>query len=209
MGDVIVIGDRLEEHSALRLDAERPAFYFDLACPFSYLAAERVERLLGEVEWVPLRSSSVGGPAPAARPEEAEERARVLRLPIVWPERYPRRVPGATRAAAYACEGGAGARFAIAAFRLAFCGGYDVDDPGVLSELAASVGIPGAGCLEAAADPRRDDALEAAARGLGHRGVRTLPGFRVGDRWFEGEHSLLRAAALQRERRQAPMASLA
>lgn len=118
-------------------------------------------------------------------------------------------VPGATRAAAYACEGGAGARFALAAFRLAFCGGYDIDEPGVLSELAASVGIPRAGCVEAAADPRRDEALEAAARGLGYRGVRTLPGFKIGDRWFEGEHSLLSAAALERHRRHAPVASLA
>jgi 2-hydroxychromene-2-carboxylate isomerase len=208
MGDLIVLGDRLEEHSALRLDGGRPAFYFDLGCPLSYLAAERVERLLGEVEWVPVRSRSVGCPAPAKQ-EVAEERARALRLPIVWPERYPRRVPHATRAAVYACEGGVGARFALAAFRLAFCGGYDIDDPGVLSELAASVAIPRAGCLDAAADPRRDEALEAAVRGLGRRGVRTLPGFRVGDRWFEGEPSLLSAAALERDRRHAPVASLA
>jgi predicted DsbA family dithiol-disulfide isomerase len=118
-------------------------------------------------------------------------------------------VPGATRAAAYACAGGAGARFALAAFRLAFCGGYDIDDPGVLSELAASVGIPRAGCLQAAADPRRDEALEAAARGLGRRGVRMLPAFRVAERWFEGEPSLLGAAALERDRRHVPVASLA
>src|SRR5437764_14638057 len=133
MGDLIVLGERLEEHWALRLDRGRPAFYFDLACPLSYLAAERVERLLGDVEWIPVGSSSVGAQR-AARLQDAEERAHALRLPLVWPERYPRPVPGAMRAASYACEGGAGARFALAAFRLAFCGGYDVDDPAVLAE---------------------------------------------------------------------------
>src|SRR5581483_4378582 len=122
MGDVIRLGDRLEEHSALRLDGDRPAFYFDLACPFSYLAAERVERLLGDVEWVPVGFDGAGStarPSQVPERERAEQRAHALRLPIVWPEGSPRTVPGATRAAAYACEGGAGARFALAAFRLA------------------------------------------------------------------------------------------
>jgi 2-hydroxychromene-2-carboxylate isomerase len=206
MGDLIVLGDRLEEHSALRLDRERPAFYFDLGCPLSYLAAERVERLLSDVEWVPVIS---GAAAPAPRREQAEERARALRLPIVWPEDYPRPATGAARVATYACEGGAGARFALAAFRVAFCGGYDIEDPGMLAELAASVGIPRVGCLEAAADPGRDRALEATARGLARRGVDNLPAFRVGGRWFQGEGSLTGAAALERARRRAPVASLA
>ena len=113
------------------------------------------------------------------------------------------------RAAAYACEGSAGARFALAAFRLAYCGGYDLDDPRVLAELASAVGIPRAACLDAAADADRDAALEATARGLARRGVGVLPAFRVGERWFEGEPSLLGAAALQRDRRHPPVASLA
>ena len=60
----------------------------------------------------------------------AEERAAALRLPLVWPERFPeagarrdarRRPTRPSRAAARA--------FVLAAARLAFCGGFDLDDP--------------------------------------------------------------------------------
>ncbi len=30
------------------------AFFFALDCPLCYLAAERVERALGEIDWVPV-----------------------------------------------------------------------------------------------------------------------------------------------------------
>ena len=133
----------------------------------------------------------------------------MLRVPIVWPEGFPRSLPGSMRASVYAAEGGASARFALAAFRLMFCGGYDIDDPEVLPRLASSVGIPRAGALAAATDPSRDEPLSLAARGLARRGVRSLPAFRVGERFFEGESALLAAAALQRARRPPPVADLA
>lgn len=210
MGDVIGLADRLDEHSALRLEVDRPVFYFDLACPFCYLAAERVERLLGEVEWVSVAAGALGSDPKAARDiSQAEERAIALRVPIVWPEPFPRSLPGAMRTAAYAGEGGAAARFALAAFRLTFCGGYDIEDREVLPKLASSVGIPRAGALRAAAAISRDQPLTAAARGLARRGVQSLPAFRVGERFFEGEHALLGAAALQRARRRPPVADLA
>ena len=71
MGDLIAFGERLEERSALGQASLRPAFYFDLGCPFSYLAAERVERLLGEAEWVPSperRSRRGVPPRPRSEP---------------------------------------------------------------------------------------------------------------------------------------------
>ena len=84
-----------------RLPPAGAAFFFDLACPFSYLAAERVERTLGAVEWVPV--PGVGAPgwrahARAAALEgafAAELRAAELRLPLVWPSSYPSSVPWA------------------------------------------------------------------------------------------------------------------
>ena len=210
MGDLIRLTDRLAERSALQIEADRPVFYFDLACPFCYLAAERVERLLGEVEWVPV-AGEVLAPDLAGRVDVAgaEERAAALRVPIGWPEGFPRPLPGAMRAAMYAREGGAAARFALAAFRLSFCGGYDLDDREVLPRLASSVGIPRAGVLAAAADPSREEALTVAARGLARNGVRSLPAFKVGERFLEGEASLVGAAALRRARRPAPVADLA
>ena len=71
MGHLIGFGDRLEERAALGLGDGRPAFYFDLGCPFSYLAAERVERLLGEVDWIPVSGDAFS----ASSASKAEKRA--------------------------------------------------------------------------------------------------------------------------------------
>ena len=79
-------------------------------------------------------------------------RAPQLRLPLVWPEHFPREVPAAMRAAAYAAEQGRGGEFVLAAGRLAFCGGFDLDDPEILAEAAAAAGIPLDDCLRAAGD---------------------------------------------------------
>ena len=65
------------------------------------------------------------------------------------------------RAAAYAAEQGRGRDFVLAAGRLAFCGGFDLDDPEILAEAAAAAGIPLEDCFHAAGDQRRDGAAEA------------------------------------------------
>src|SRR5689334_21165470 len=53
MGQLILLSDQFADRARPGAQAH-PVFFFDLACPFSYLAAERVERLLGEVSWVPV-----------------------------------------------------------------------------------------------------------------------------------------------------------
>lgn len=203
MGELIVLSDRLADRAAIRLASGRNAFFFDLACPFSYLAAERIERMLGDVDWIPVDSAALREGSPmtpmAALQTHVEGRASALRLPLVWPESFPAASPRALRAAAYAVEIGAGARFALVASRLAFCGGYDLEDPETLEHAAGAAGIPLHGCLEAAADERRDAALAATARGLRQRGLREAPVVRVGERWLSGEPALIAAAALRRE----------
>ncbi len=62
-------------------------------------------------------------------------------MPLVWPERFPARVPHAMRAATFAAEQGRAQAFAIAVGRLAFCGGFDVEDPRMLAEAAAAAGL--------------------------------------------------------------------
>ena len=102
----------------------------------------------------------------------AERRAAELRLPLVWPERFPREVPAAMRAAAFAAEQGRGGAFVLAAGRLAFCGGFDLDDPEILAEAAAAAGIPLEDCFHAAGDARarrRGRGDRAAAAGGGRR----------------------------------------
>jgi 2-hydroxychromene-2-carboxylate isomerase len=197
MGELIVLTDQLADRTRPRAEA-RPAFFFDLACPFSYLAAERVERLLGEIEWVPvagpLRADGNGVDLFAV----AEARATELRLPLVWPDRFPAPTRGALRAAVRATQLGVGARFALAGVRLAFCGGFDLDDPEVLAETAAASGLRLEECLAAAGDETLDASLKATARGLIARGVGRLPAVRVGHGFFAGEALLAQAAALSR-----------
>jgi 2-hydroxychromene-2-carboxylate isomerase len=201
MGELIVLAERLSDRSRSEC-REQPAFFFDLACPFSYLAAERVERILGDVEWVPTPSKLLDGHdwTQARACLEAERLAGSMRLPLVWPDGFPMPPRPALRAASYAAEIGAGARFALAASRLAFCGGFDLSDPEILTDAAAAVAIPLERALAAAGDPSRDHALDAIAQTLVARGVRRLPAIRIGERWFSGTHAVEEAASSQRAR---------
>lgn len=191
----------------LALPSARPpaAFFFDVGCPFSYLAAERVERTLGSVAWIPTASLALHRGDPLADPAacaaaraRAQARANELRLPLVWPERFPEGAPMALRAAAHAAETSASTAFALAAVRLAFCGGFDLEDPEILAEAAAAAGMRLEVCLAAAADLSRDGPLQATARGLVSRGVCELPAVRIGDRFISGERRLPEAAAMLR-----------
>jgi len=73
-------------------------------------------------------------------------------------------VPSAMRAASYAAELGAGGGVGPAASRLAFCGGFDLEDPEILAEAAATARIPTAPCLAAADNPTLDQTLETSSR---------------------------------------------
>ena len=141
----------------------RAQLFFDLACPFTYLAAERVERAFAHVTWTAASSETLQRRCLADDAESVERvrarpsaRAATLRLPLVWPEGFPKAVPAAMRAAAFAAEQGRGGAFVLAAGRLAFCGGFDLDDPEILAEAAAAAGIRLDECLRAAGDARRD-----------------------------------------------------
>jgi 2-hydroxychromene-2-carboxylate isomerase len=192
--------------------ASSPAvFYFDLACPFSYLAAERIERVLSDVEWIPVSITTADERHPShsrAQRGWAELQAAELRLPLVWPDPLRARTLSALRAARYAKELEAGVQFALAAARLAFCGGFDLEDRDVLTEAAAAAGISPAACLRAACDDSTDGALQATARGLQQRGIQRLPAINVQGSWLQGEGALAGAVALTQERdvRGAPLA---
>ncbi|HEX5193611.1 MAG TPA: DsbA family protein [Solirubrobacteraceae bacterium] len=209
MGDVIDLQLRRARrvHAPIR---QSSAYYFDVSCPMSYLASERVERALGQVDWIAVDASAVVDPG--AAPEcglgapsldharaQAELHARALRLPLVWPERFSEGGARARRAASFACELGAGAPFALAAGRLAYCGGFDLDDPETLAEAAAASGVPLTPCLEAAAEHWRDDELREIGRSLWAQGVRELPAVALGEHWFGGVTGLMAAGARLRD----------
>ena len=211
MGQVIYLDERRVGRSKNQQDVG-PAFFFDVSSPLSYLMAERVERKLGSVEWVAADGALLrriaaetadGDDAPHLDATErgplrvrAEACARALRLPLVWPDRFPGASPCAQRACSFACELGAGAAFALAASRLAFCGGFDLEDPETLAEAAAAAGVPLEECLTAAGETWRDEELEATVRHLHANGVTELPAIRIGGRWIQGESGLLVAGTL-------------
>jgi DSBA-like thioredoxin domain len=199
MGELIHLAARRAELNRRALDLP-PAFFFDVSDPLSYLTAEYVERSLGEVEWIAVDGHAIGDRAASDLPAlraHAEARARTLRLPLVWPDTFPAATRRALRAAAYACEIGVGAQFALAASRLAFCGGFDLEDPEVLTEAAAAAGVPLDGCMEAAGESSRDEDLAELAQALRAHQVSELPAVTVGGRWFTGDAALLGAGAVQ------------
>ncbi|HVE69401.1 MAG TPA: DsbA family protein [Solirubrobacteraceae bacterium] len=179
--------------------------HFDLACPFSYLALECLDRRPPAVRWRPTCAEALhrGDPwtdddAGAAARAAAERRAAELHLPLSWPADHPRDARGAMRAALYADELDRGGAFALAAARLAFCGGFDLNDLEVLAEAAAAAGVPLDGCLAAAGDVARDGPLEEAGRRLLSWGADRVPVLRIGRVLHCGEQRVAAAAAMLR-----------
>src|SRR3954453_1253511 len=200
MGEVINLDDRRvrrrPDGTALGDVASgvRAEFFFDLASPFTYLAAQRSDRAFDVVTWTPacartLRCRALPSSAGDAEKimEQAEERAAALRLPLEWPERWPAPPPAGMGRAPHAGQAGRGGAFVLAATRLAFAGGFDLDDVEILTEAAAAAGLPLEGCLSAAREARRDGAMEAAARRLLGVGADRLPALGVDRGTFWGE----------------------
>jgi 2-hydroxychromene-2-carboxylate isomerase len=197
MGDLLSLAEhraRRERSGACGTRHARSTFFFDLADPGTYLAAERVERLFPGVRWTPAWLPFERWPADA----EMEARAAALGMPLEWPDRYPAPRRIAMRAALHACHAGRGATFVLAASRLAFCGGFDLDDPEVLAEAAAAAALELGACLNAAGDDRLDARIAAAGRTVVGVGVDTLPALQVGSQMFGGEERIAEAAAARR-----------
>lgn len=180
--------------------AVRPTFYFDLASPYTYLAAERAERMFAGLQWVPASGEALRCGAFVAHDERAAavRRAALLDLPLVWPPDPSARVVDAMRVASLAAERGLGAAFVLAASRLAFCGGYAIDDPEILAEAASAAGIDAHEMLRAARDVGRDAPIREAGRELLAAGANRLPALRVGGIVFCGEDRLSAAVAAAR-----------
>lgn len=207
MGDVISLAARRTER-AVTADA-RPtvAFCFDLSSPWTYLAAERVEAQIAGATWVPVLIDSLlpaTTEALVAERAAAGARAAALRMPLVWPEEawpasggaQPARA--AMRVAHLAAEHGRAPAFVLAAGRLAFCGGFDLEDPEILAEAAAAAGLPFALCLQAMGDRERDAKMAADGQALLDEGADRAPVLAVGGALFCGEHRLPEAVAAHR-----------
>jgi 2-hydroxychromene-2-carboxylate isomerase len=175
----------------------QPIFYYDLASPACYLAAERVMAVLAEVpEWEPVLAAELG-----LAPEEPErttvEQAAELQglQPMRWPARWPPDGRLAARAATYAKQIGRAVAFSLACFRQVFAAGRDLGDVDTVLIAAAACEIRPAAMLRAIELRTVRAALDDAAADARAAGVTSLPAIRAGAQVFQGERAVEDAAA--------------
>ncbi len=183
------------------------AFYFDLASPLAYLAAERVlGELPGAAEWQPVLARELPGAETFAAwrcreeeeiwREEVARRARELDLqPLRWPDPFPFDSGLAMRVATYAKSIGRGVPFAQAAFRQAFAGGHCLEDGDFVLIAAAACEMHPAAVLRGAGLRAVEQQLTAATTAAAALGVGDVPAVVVGERVFQGGRALRDAAA--------------
>jgi 2-hydroxychromene-2-carboxylate isomerase len=184
-------------------------FYFDVGSPFAYLAASRLDEVLGaDVAWQPVslgalfkltgRSSWALGDyrRRQAGMAEIERRARRYGLPpLRWPDPWPTHYLMAMRATTYAYRVGAGREFTMAAFGLAFAAGRDLALPAHVREAARRAGLDPLDVEEATQDPTIKDALRAATDEAHALGVFGVPTVAIAGELFWGDDRLEDAAA--------------
>jgi 2-hydroxychromene-2-carboxylate isomerase len=186
-------------------------FYYDLASPYAYLAAERISSVFDEAgaeqpEWQPIllgalfkrfdRSSWGMGPEREAGIAECERRAHAYGLPpIRWPDPWPGNSLTAMRAATFAKELGRAVSFSLAAFRQAFAAGRDLTEPDNVFIAAASSELHPRSLQTAIARDAIKLRLREATEAAGDLGVKGVPAVVVGEQVFWGDDRLEEAAA--------------
>jgi 2-hydroxychromene-2-carboxylate isomerase len=186
------------------------AFYFDLASPLAYLAAERVLHVLpAPARWQPVLARELAGAESfesfRCREEEDIFRAELARRaaelglqPLRWPAPFPFDSSLAMRVATYAASIGRAVPFAQAAYRQAFAGGRALDDPDAVVIAAAACEMHPAAVLRAAELRSTAAQLARRTRQAAQLGVRDVPAIAAGGQLFEGERAIERAAAWMR-----------
>jgi 2-hydroxychromene-2-carboxylate isomerase len=182
------------------------AFYFDLASPLAYLAAERVLHVLpGPAEWQPVLARELSNAetfeAYRRRTEEEvfhteiERAARAQGLqPLKWPIPFPFDSALAMRVTTYAKSIGRTVPFAHAAFRQAFAGGHSLEDPDFVLIAAAACEMHPAAVLKGAELRSVGEQLATATALAAQAGVTDVPAVRIGEKVFVGEHAVEDAA---------------
>jgi 2-hydroxychromene-2-carboxylate isomerase len=157
------------------------SFYFDLASPVAYLAAERVNTVLGEVpEWIPVRLGDVGPfrcheEVLAYREDVERAAAKQGVQPLRWPQPFPADSEFAMLAATYAKQIGRAVAFSLAAFRQAFAGGRDLSERDNVLLAAAACEMHPAAVIKGAELRGTRERLAAAAAEARAAGVRETP----------------------------------
>jgi 2-hydroxychromene-2-carboxylate isomerase len=161
--------------------AGRAKFLFDLASPVAYLAAERVNHVLGDVpEWIPVRLDEPGpfrcAEEVAAYREDLERAARAQEVqPLRWPDPFPADSEFAMLVATYAKQIGRAVAFSLAAFRQAFAAGRDLGERDNVLIAAAACEMHPAAVVKGAELRGTRERLEAATAQARAAGVREVP----------------------------------
>jgi 2-hydroxychromene-2-carboxylate isomerase len=181
-------------------------FYFDLASPLAYLAAERVLHALpGPAEWQPVLAAGLPGAETFEAFRCAQERdifrdelarrAGELGLqPLRWPDPFPFDSALAMRAATYAKSIGRTVPFAQAAFRQAFAGGRDLQEIDNVLIAAAACEMHPAAVTRAVELRSVHEQLAEATRRATSANVRDVPAIVLGGEVFEGDRAVELAA---------------
>jgi 2-hydroxychromene-2-carboxylate isomerase len=185
---------------------DQPTFYYDLGSPYSYLAAERIHRVLPVVPiWQPILLGGIwqvtGGRSWATTDRREEGIAEVERraadyglMALRWPEAWPNNTLDAMRAATFAQQTGRAVAFSLAAFRQAFAAGRDLSVVDNVLIAAAACELHPNAVLKGIEMRSTKDRLREATRAAYDRGVRGVPTVAVGDQLFWGDDRLEDAA---------------
>ena len=189
------------------MPADRPIFYYDLASPYAYLAAERIHEALPVAPvWQPILLGGIwqqsGGRSWAVTDAREEGIAEVERraaerglMPVRWPDPWPANSLYAMRAATFAQQIGRTVAFSLAAFRQAFAGGRDLSEVDNVVIAAAACELHPKALLKAIETQSVKDRLREATAEAYERGVRGVPSVAVGEQLFWGDDRLEDAAA--------------
>jgi len=189
------------------------AFYFDLASPLAYLAAERVLQVVpGPLEWRPVLARELPGAetfesfrceaeTQAFRADLQRRAAELGVQPMRWPQPFPFDSDLALRVATYAKGIGRVVPFAQAAFRQAFAAGRSLADSDTVLIAAAACEMHPQAVLRGAELRTVREQLASATEEAARAGVSDVPAVlvdlrSVGNRVLVGERALEEAGEL-------------
>ncbi|HVP60118.1 MAG TPA: 2-hydroxychromene-2-carboxylate isomerase [Myxococcaceae bacterium] len=191
-------------------------FWFDLASPYSALAALRIADVARglDVRWHPFLlgpifqaqgwNDSPFNLFPAKGRwmwRDVPRRAARRGITVRQPSRFPRHSVLASRVALVALGEGWGEDCVRATYRAEFAGDADIADPGVMAGIVSALGREGAAVVSRAVSQPVKDALRAATEQAARQGIFGAPTFLIDGELFWGDDRLEDAVAWARGER--------
>jgi 2-hydroxychromene-2-carboxylate isomerase len=197
----------MREHE--RVQTPAPPFFFAAMSPYSWFAAERIERLLPQAQWRAVLAGAVfkandrvSWGLTERRAEgiaDCEARAAAHGLgPMRWPDPWPTSDLLVARAMTFAETRGSLKPFALGAMRLAFLDGADLGDRDAVVEAGRRAGIDPLELEGAIEDADVKQALRSVTDEAIALGVFGVPTVAVGADLFWGDDRLEDAAQAYR-----------